>query len=148
VTVRAGGHEASQTVRVLADPRAPNTEADWQARWAAIVRLQQLRQAVVEAVERLRRARADLAALGTPPPAAGAAAAVARDIPPIEKSLAGLEARLILPPRLPIGVARHDLRTRLFELEDALTSGMAPPSPAQAADLRDAEAAVAGAHLI
>jgi hypothetical protein len=40
-------------------------------------------------------------------------------------------------------VPRHDLRTRLFELEDALTSGMAPPSPAQAAGLRDAEAAVA-----
>ena len=60
VTVKFGGHEARSTVQVLADPRSPNREADWQQRWAAISRAGALQEAAAEAIERIGRIRADV----------------------------------------------------------------------------------------
>jgi photosystem II stability/assembly factor-like uncharacterized protein len=151
IAVRAAGHEAHGTVRVLADPRSTNTAADWQLRWAALRRVEELRQAVVEAIERLRRARADLADLAAAA-AAGAAAngtavrtAPLPEIAELRQDLDRLEAGLIAPRKSPIGVARHDLTRRLFDLEDALDGSMVPPTAAQAADLDDAAVAVTAA---
>jgi len=60
VTVKFRGHEARSTVQVLADPRSPNREADWQQRWAAISRAGALQEAAAEAVDRIGRIRADV----------------------------------------------------------------------------------------
>src|SRR5579864_100185 len=60
VTVKFRGHEARSTVQVLADPRSPNREADWQQRWAAISRAGALQEAAAEAIERIGRIRADV----------------------------------------------------------------------------------------
>src|SRR3954469_10949280 len=60
VTVKLGDAEAKQTVRVLPDPRSHNTEADWQARWAAVLRAGRLQDAAITVVERLLRTRADV----------------------------------------------------------------------------------------
>jgi hypothetical protein len=93
----------------------------------------------VEAVERTRRARADLELLrqrfsekGPSGPAAEIAARAA--------SLEAIEARLIVPTGSPLGEARHDLSTRLFDLQDALAASTAPLTPTQAAELRAVEA--------
>src|SRR6185436_4873000 len=53
VAVKLGEHEAQGTVRVLPDPRSANSEADWQAREAAIQRVNALRDRLIEAVERV-----------------------------------------------------------------------------------------------
>jgi photosystem II stability/assembly factor-like uncharacterized protein len=60
VTVKFRGHEARSTVQVLADPRSPNREADWQQRWAAISRAGALQEAAAEAIERIGRIHADV----------------------------------------------------------------------------------------
>lgn len=144
VKVRAGGHEDHGTVRILGDPRSTNTDADWQAWDASVRRADQLRATLIEAVERLRRARADLELLGQRfpgggPQPSGPAAEIAARV----ASLAAIEARLIVPAGSPLGAARHDLSNRLFDLQDALTSSTAPPLPIQAAELREVEAALA-----
>ena len=158
VALSLGGRESHALVRVVADPRSTSTADDWRTRWAAVRRVEQLRQAAVAAIERLERARADLATLAAR--ASGAAGAGREPAPPakdaqeapagdaaagaaVEAGLAALEARLRPPLRSPLGVARHDLVERLALLAEALASGMAPPTPAQAGELRDAAAAVA-----
>jgi hypothetical protein len=60
VTIRFRGHEAKGTVRVAADPSTHNTDADWQTREAAVRRIGDLQDSLVEAIERVRAARADL----------------------------------------------------------------------------------------
>jgi hypothetical protein len=60
VTVKFRGHEGRSTVQVLADPRSPNREADWQQRWAAISRAGALQEAAAETIERIGRIRADV----------------------------------------------------------------------------------------
>ena len=60
VTVRFRGHEAKGSVRVTADPSSRNTDADWQTREAALRRLGELQDSLVEAIDRLGAARADL----------------------------------------------------------------------------------------
>lgn len=60
VTIRFQGHEATGTVRVAADPSTHNTDADWQAREAALRRIGELQDSVVEAIERVGSARSDV----------------------------------------------------------------------------------------
>jgi photosystem II stability/assembly factor-like uncharacterized protein len=144
VRVRAGGHEDHGTVRIVADPRSKNTEADWQAWDASIRRTDQLRATLVQAVERTRRARADLELLrqrfpGNVPQPSGPAAEIAARA----ASLEALEARLIVPAGSPLGEARHDLSARLFDLQDALAGSTARLTPTQGAELRAVEADLA-----
>ena len=63
VTVKMGDHEAKGTVQVVPDPRSRNTEADWRARADAGKRALALSEALAEAVERIRNARADVDAV-------------------------------------------------------------------------------------
>ncbi len=63
VTVKHKDREAKGTVRVVADPFTQNTDADWQAREAAILRVGELQGAVVEAIERIGATRKDLDAV-------------------------------------------------------------------------------------
>jgi hypothetical protein len=61
VTVRFRGQEAKSTVTVLPDPAvASQPESAWADREAALARAGKLQDALVEAIERLRQARADV----------------------------------------------------------------------------------------
>jgi photosystem II stability/assembly factor-like uncharacterized protein len=60
VTVKLGDQEAHGTVKVLPDPRTPVTPEGWQARDAAIARTDELQDTLAEAVDRIRRTRADV----------------------------------------------------------------------------------------
>jgi hypothetical protein len=61
VSMTYGAHEATQSVRVMPDPRSKNTDQDWQRRNEAIARLGAANDAAVEAIWRLRRTRSDAA---------------------------------------------------------------------------------------
>jgi photosystem II stability/assembly factor-like uncharacterized protein len=63
LTLSYAGQEAKQTVNVLADPRARNTAAQWQAREQAVRRAGVVSDAAVDAVWRLRRTRDDVSAI-------------------------------------------------------------------------------------
>jgi photosystem II stability/assembly factor-like uncharacterized protein len=60
VTIRFKGHEAKGTVLVVADPGAHGSDADWQAREAALRRVGELQASLVEAIDRLGAARSDV----------------------------------------------------------------------------------------
>ncbi|MEA2563550.1 MAG: hypothetical protein QOH06_5054 [Acidobacteriota bacterium] len=60
VTVRYGDHEAKGTVQVVAAPTIDNTEADWQAREDALVRIQKIQESTVDAIDRIAATRKDI----------------------------------------------------------------------------------------
>jgi photosystem II stability/assembly factor-like uncharacterized protein/ribonuclease HI len=60
VTVRYGDHEAKGTVQVVAAPTIENTEADWQAREDALVRIQRIQESTVDAIDRIAATRKDV----------------------------------------------------------------------------------------
>ena len=60
VTVKYKENEATQTVRVLPDPRQGVAETDRRAQWEALQRAGALQERATEAIERLRRTRADV----------------------------------------------------------------------------------------
>jgi photosystem II stability/assembly factor-like uncharacterized protein len=63
VTVKYGNQEAKGTVQVVADPQVKNTEADWQAREAAVMRVGELQNAVTDAISRIGATRKDVEAV-------------------------------------------------------------------------------------
>jgi len=143
VTVRLGDHEAHQTVRVLPDPRAPHTEAEWQARRDAVERAGHLQDQAIIAATRLIRTRADIAAAvdkartdadpAVRPALLSAAAA-------LRKTLDTLEASLRLTPEMPIGSSRDSLVIeKVWVAVDSLQTSFDPPSPTQLALLRIAD---------
>jgi photosystem II stability/assembly factor-like uncharacterized protein len=60
VTVKLRDKEAKQTLQVVADPAIGISEADWQAREAAVTRAGELQNALADAVTRLNAAKADV----------------------------------------------------------------------------------------
>jgi photosystem II stability/assembly factor-like uncharacterized protein len=169
VTVRFRGHEAKGTVRVAADPSSHNTDADWQTREVAVRRIGELQDSVVEAIDRVRAARADLDVVvgklrradareeekkkkaGTAPavggPESGAAAGnpLLRKARELRRKLDAQERRLYVPPTTK-GIV--DDRTPFNRVQLALfslDSSWDPPNPTQRAELQQAEAATAGA---
>jgi len=60
VTVKFKGKEARGTIKVVQDPALTNTEADWQAREAAITRAGGLQNAVTDAITRIGAAKDDV----------------------------------------------------------------------------------------
>jgi hypothetical protein len=133
---------------VLPDPRSRNTAADWQARWAAVVRDGHLQDAGITAVEHLRKTRADVEMAiariraDAPPDVRPALLEAAADLQ--AKGLA-LEQRLRLTPEQPIGLPREELvMEKIWEAGDALQTTMDPPSPAQLQAIDNAEKALAG----
>ncbi|HET9210656.1 MAG TPA: hypothetical protein VFR03_09670 [Thermoanaerobaculia bacterium] len=146
VTVKLGDHEARRTVRVLPDPRSHNTEADWQARWAAVLRAGHLQDVGISAAERLRKTRADLESTAAhiradaPPDARPALLAAAADL---QAKVDALEARLRITPEMPIGLSRDDLvMEKVWAPVDNLQTSMDPPTPTQLALLDRAERAL------
>jgi photosystem II stability/assembly factor-like uncharacterized protein len=60
VTVKFKDKEARGTIKVVPDPALTNTEADWQAREAAIARAGSLQNAVTDAITRIGAAKDDV----------------------------------------------------------------------------------------
>jgi photosystem II stability/assembly factor-like uncharacterized protein len=146
VTVKLGGHEARRTVRVLPDPRSRNTEADWQTRWAAVLRAGHLQDVGISAVERLRKTRADVEIVtakirsDAPPETRPALLAAATDL---QARVDALETRLRIAPEMPIGLSRDELvMEKVWAAVDNLQTSMDPPTPAQVALIDRAEKAL------
>ncbi|HEY6319990.1 MAG TPA: hypothetical protein VJA16_00345, partial [Thermoanaerobaculia bacterium] len=162
VTIRFRGHEAKGTVRVAADPSSHDTDADWQTREAALRRIGELQDSLVEAIERVRAARTDLDVVvgklrradareeekkkkaGTEA-AAPAANPLLRSARELRRKLDAQERRLFVPPNAK-GIA--DDRTPFNRVQLALfslDSSWDPPNPTHHAELQQAETATAAA---
>jgi hypothetical protein len=147
VTVKLGEHEAHGTVRVLPDPRSSNTEADWQAREAAIRRTIELRDRLVQAVERIRVTRSDVdlalervRRLRQNKEKEGEAeAALRKAAAPLRAALDALERRFWLPYDTVGLVDRDDLEARLLDVRTYVSATWEPPSPTHLEYLRQVE---------
>jgi hypothetical protein len=167
VTVKYADHEAKGTVRVLSDPRAKNTEADWRKREDAVARLAALNDALAEAVDRVRKTRSDVDQVLAKAQAAksekdkqDAAAADAtpskdaKDAKPDPLAEAGgklkgdldkLERRLWLPYDT-VGIQPDtDALTKVYYAMGYILSSSEPPSPTHLEYLRQAEVEVQSA---
>ncbi|HZF09896.1 MAG TPA: hypothetical protein VFE33_13990 [Thermoanaerobaculia bacterium] len=163
LTVAYGDHEAKSTVRVLPDPRAKNTDADWQSRWAAIQRGGELQDVVVTAIERIARTRTDVDAVVAKARQAAQAAEDERRAkggkaegtggkpadPPIvaaadklKQGLTALEKRLWLSPDAKGLQDDTTLLGQVVYVEQAVGSSMSPPTAGQLNYLRQAGEAV------
>jgi hypothetical protein len=148
VTVKYGGKEASAPVEVRPDPRVQLAEADRRANHDARRRVGQLQQTNSEAIERVRRAAADVDTVlarskpdkeGADPAADEAYKALDREGKRLKKELEKLESRLwelpdakgILPP--------DDAQAQIEYAEEAISSSWDRPTPAQLAYLNQAE---------
>jgi photosystem II stability/assembly factor-like uncharacterized protein len=152
VTVKMGDREAKGSVRVLADPRSRNTEADWRARDAAAQKFLALGLALADAVERIRNARADVDAVvakvesrkkdadtkdAKPDPLVESAGKLKGD-------LGKLERRLWVPYDA-VGIQPEtDVLSKLNYAGGYVLSSWSPPSPTHREYLRQAEKAVEG----
>jgi hypothetical protein len=167
VTIRFKGHEAKGTVRVVADPATHSTDADWQAREAALRRAGELQGSLVEAIDRLGAARADVdvviaklrridAREAERKKAAGIVEpdAVTTPAPPkplmraaqqLRRKLGAAERRLFVPPGTK-GIV--DDRTPISRVRGALfsiDSSWDPPNATQRTELEQAETVTAAA---
>jgi len=151
VTLKLGDAEAKQTVRVLPDPRSKNTEADWQARWAAVLRAGHLQDSAIAVAERILKTRTDVETAAArartdAPPAARAA--LLQAAAGIQTKLNALEKRFRVTPEMPIGVPRDDLvLEKVWIVVDTLQTSMDPPTPSTLAWFETAEKAL-DAYLV
>jgi hypothetical protein len=151
VAVKLGEHETRQTVRVLPDPRSRNTEADWQARWAAVLHAGHLQDVGITAVTRLRKTRLEIEtalvkiSADAPPEARPALLQAAAGL---QARIAELEKRLRVAPEMPLGLPRDELvMEKIWFVVDALQTSMDPPTPTLLAFTDRAEKAL-GAYLV
>jgi photosystem II stability/assembly factor-like uncharacterized protein len=140
VTIKFRGHEARQSVRVVADPRFDIPPAARQANWDAVVRAGRLRENVTEAILLLQRTRADIDAVNAklkssendPLIAAGNA---------LKQKLEAMERRLWTPPKTKGIVPRNTVMSKIDYPMGAIQSSFDAPTAAQLAYLERAEAA-------
>jgi hypothetical protein len=164
VAIRFKGHEAKGTVVVLADKASRNSDADWQAREAALGRAGDLQGSLVDAIERLGAARADLdTAIGKirhaeareeekrkKSGAEPAADAKPREASPLLKAAQALrrkvaaeEKRLYQAPGIKGIVEDHTPFAKVQNAVSALDSSWEPPNGNQRVELQQAEEATA-----
>jgi photosystem II stability/assembly factor-like uncharacterized protein len=157
VTVKYGDREEKGTVRVLPDPRVPNTAEDWQKREAALEKVGALQDVLVEAVDRLRKTRADVATLvarhaedlkAQDKEAAGKADPKKKDAlteaaGKLQEGLTKLERRLWVPYDTVGIVPQTDASSRMFYVQGYIASSWSPPTPSHLEYLRQAEAEAA-----
>ncbi len=158
VTVKFRDKEAKQTLQVVADPALANTDADWQAREAAVVRAGALQNAVADAISRLAAAKDDVKVVLAKLEArkkerektdAGAAkdgedpdkplAQAARDL---QKKLSAMERRLYVPPDTKGIVEDETPWNKASDVGRAFESTWSKPSPTTLDDLEEAETTV------
>ncbi len=149
VTVKFRNHEAKGTVQVVPGPHAAGTEADWQAREAALQRLGAVQGEVVDAMDRVDAARKDLDVVLRklePRKEPGVEAQdphadlrkAARDL---RGKLTEIEKRLWVPPATKGIVVDRTAIGRLDEVNEILSSTLAAPSPTVTTTLGHAETA-------
>ncbi len=160
VTVKYGDHEAKGIVRVLADPRTRNTEADWRQREDALTRVTALGTAISEAVERVRKTRSDVDQVLARAQSAKKDKDKDKDAqaskdkkeekdPLVEAGnklkddLTKLERRLWIPYDSPGIQPETDVLSKVGYPFGYILSSWSPPSPTHLEYLRQAEAAVA-----
>ena len=146
VTIKFRGNEAKQTVRVVPDPRATLADAARQSKYEAILRAGKLQETVTEAVERIRKTRADIDSVSAklkkdepdaePDPMTKSGAA-------LKRKLDALERKLWVPPKTKGIVAETDVWSKINYPLFALQSSWDEPTPSQLAYLSRAEAALA-----
>jgi len=145
VTIKYKDQEAKGAVKVLPDPRYNISEANRQAKWAAIQRAGELQEIVTEAIERIRSTQADIEVVmkkATPDkkdekenphkPLLEAAK-------PLKQALTEMEKRLWVPPKTKGIVADTDVMQKIQYAGGAMESSWEAPTPAQLAYLRQAE---------
>jgi photosystem II stability/assembly factor-like uncharacterized protein len=166
VVVRFKGHEAKGTVVVLADLETHNGAADWQAREAALHHAGELQGALVEAIENLGAARADLdvvigklrraeareqekkkkegaePAAGTKPREASPLLKAAQEL---RRKIAGEEKKLFQPPGVKGIVEDHTPFAKVQSAVSALDSSWDPPNANQRAQMQQADEAATAA---
>jgi photosystem II stability/assembly factor-like uncharacterized protein len=170
VTISFKGHEAKGTVQVAPDPSTHNSGADWQAREAAVRRLGELQDSLVEGIERLGTARADLDVVVAKlrradarqeekkkkaAPAAGSAAGgsgaaapgnpLLRSARELRRKINTVERRLFVPPTTKGIVDDWTALSRVQLALFSLDSSWDAPNATQRAELQQAETAVAAA---
>jgi hypothetical protein len=132
---------------VVADPRSRNTEADWRARDAAGKRALALTEALAEAVERIRNARADVDTV-IAKVESRKQATEAKDAKPdplvetagkLKGDLVKLERQLWVPYDA-VGIQpESDALSKVNYATGYILSSMSPPSPTHLEYLRQAE---------
>ncbi len=150
VTVKYGGQEAQGTVQVAADPGVENTEADWQAREAAVQRVGELQNAVTDAIARIGSTRKDVEAVlakldaqdkermqANPDAKPGDGPNSPRFLPnktlrqsarDLQKKLSDIERRLYVPPTTKGIVVDETASAHVEAAGRALGSTWSPPS--------------------
>ncbi|HVT59373.1 MAG TPA: hypothetical protein VHR45_13350 [Thermoanaerobaculia bacterium] len=148
VMVKFRNHEVKETVRVLADPRSKNGDADWQRRWETISRLGALQDAAVEAIERCARLRADVDAAVArakeakekerKDPLVEVVSPLADAAEKLEKELDGLEKRLWVRLDAKGIQPQENLLAKIGYVGNAVNSQWDPPNPTYLEYLRQA----------
>jgi photosystem II stability/assembly factor-like uncharacterized protein len=141
VTVKFKDHEAKGTVQVATDPYTKNTDADWQAREAALNRLAALQAAAVTGIERIRAARADidliLKKLDADKEKTKSLQKSARDL---QKKLTDMEQRLHVPPATKGIIDDQSVMVKAENIHESLDSSWDRPNANQLASLDAVEA--------
>jgi photosystem II stability/assembly factor-like uncharacterized protein len=150
VSIAYAGHEAKQGVRVVADPRSGNGDAEWTRRWDAVLRAGALHDRAVDAILRLRRLRNDVGSVQQKAREAAEAAGekdkgrleelpVVKAGEALKEALTGLEKRLWQSPETPGIVARTQVFARIQMARNYLESSWDPPSASHLEHLARAE---------
>jgi hypothetical protein len=132
ITIKFRGNEAKQTVNVVADPRATIAAEARQAKYDAIVRAGHLQEVTTEAIERIRKTRADIDAVAAklkkdeesaePDP-------LVKSGSDLKKKLDAMERRLWSPPKTKGIVAETDALSKVqYPLQSLQSSWDAPTS--------------------
>ncbi|HJQ35947.1 MAG TPA: hypothetical protein VKB93_02300 [Thermoanaerobaculia bacterium] len=142
VTIKFRGNEAKQTVTVMPDPRMTIPPDARQAKYAAILRAGALQEKTTEAIERIRKTRADIDAVAAklkkdddsadPDP-------LIKQGGDLKKKLDAMEKRLWSPPKTKGIVAETDALSKIQYPLQSLQSSWDAPTPAQLAYLTYAE---------
>ena len=147
VTLKFRGNEATQNVRVLPDPRETFSAEQRQAKYDAILRAGRLQETATEAIERIRKTRADIdaitAKLEKPEPAATPDPLVESGNE-LKEKLGRMERRLWTPPKTAGIVADTDAWSKIGYPLYSLQSSWDAPTEAQLTYLSRAEAALRG----
>ncbi|MDP9192190.1 MAG: hypothetical protein M3P06_10870 [Acidobacteriota bacterium] len=142
IRMKLSGQEATQTVRVLSDPRETYTAEQRQSKYDAILRAGRLQETATTAIERIQKTRADIDAV---------AAKLKKDEPGAEpdpvvksgnalkESLDRLERRLWTPPKTKGIVAETDVWSKISYPLFAMQSSSDAPTTAQLTYLDQAE---------
>lgn len=142
VTIKYKGNEAKQSVTVVPDPRETIPLETRNAKYAAILRAGALQEKTTEAIERIRKTRADIDAVtaklkkdddsAEPDP-------LIKQGAELKRKLDAIERRLWNPPKIKGLVADLDAMSKVQYPIQSLQSSWDAPTPAQLAYLEYAE---------